>query len=248
MVSIQSRQNNMYIPVTRTKAYEQIISQIRKRILSKALEPGNKLPTEVQLAKDFQVSRTVIREAMKVLETMGLIEVKHGSGVFVTDKFSEKLISQSFNLSVLLEKRSLLHILELRKILEVSAAKMAAERASREHLGLMQRALLSMEENIKSSNSVNIHKLLNADFDFHLTILEATKNPILAAIAKPIVILLRNSRKRLLGIVGAPQISFRQHQAIYSAIKKGDGKEASGAMFRHLKQVEEDIKRITDIH
>ncbi|MFQ5867639.1 MAG: FadR/GntR family transcriptional regulator, partial [bacterium] len=87
-----------------------------------------------------------------------------------------------------------------------------------------------------------------ADFDFHLTILEATKNPILAAIAKPIVILLRNSRERLLGIVGVPEISFRQHQDIYNAIKKGDEKEASRAMLRHLKQVEEDVKRMADIH
>lgn len=238
----------MYIPVTRTKAYEQIISQIRERILNKELKPEDKLPTEVQLAKDFHVSRTVIREAMKVLETMGLIEVKHGSGAFVSDKFSEKLISQSFNLSVLLEKKSILHLLELREILEVSAAKIAAERASKEHLRLMQQALLSMEENIRLSNSVKIDNLLNADFDFHLTILEATNNPILTAIAKPIVILLRNSREWLFGIVGTPEISFRHHQNIYNAIKKGDEKEASRAMLRHLKQVEEDIKRTAGIH
>lgn len=236
----------MYIPLIRTKAYEQIISQIRERILNKELKPGDKLPPEVQLAKDFQVSRTVIREAMKVLETMGLIEVKHGSGAFVSDKFSEKLISQSFNLSVLLEKKSILHILELRKILEVGAAKIAAKRASKKHLTLMQQALLSMEENIRLPTSVKINNLLNADFDFHLTILEATKNPILTAIARPIVVLLRNSRERLFGIVGVPETSFRQHQEIYDAIKQKDEKEASRAMLRHLKQVEEDIKRIAD--
>lgn len=238
----------MYLPVTRTKAYEQIITQIREKILDGELKPGNKLPTEVTLARDFRVSRTVIREAMKVLETMGLIEIKHGIGASITNQFSEKLISQSFNLSVLLEKKSLLHILELRRILEVGAVKIVAKIVSKEQLKVMQQALLKMEKNLESSGPVRINSLLNADFDFHLAILEATQNPVLVGVAKPIVILLRKTRERLLGVVGVPEISFRHHQKIYSAIKNGDEKEASRTMLRHLEQVEKDIRRITAAH
>ncbi len=238
----------MYVPVKRTKAYEQIISQVREKILNGELKPGNKLPTEVTLARNFRVSRTVIREAMKVLETMGLIEIRHGSGASVTNQFSEKLISQSFNLSVLLEKKSLLHILELRKILEVGAAKIVARRVSKEQLKGMQQALLNMEKNIELSSPLRINSLLNADFDFHLAVLEATHNPVLVAVAKPIAILLKKTRERLLGVVGVPEISFRHHQEIYNAIKNGDAEEASRTMLCHLEQVEKDIRRITVTH
>lgn len=231
----------MFKPVKTKKIYEEIIEQVKLLITAGRLQPGDKLLSERDLAEKLKVSRASVREAFSALEIMGIIKIKPGEGSFVRQASFDKLIDP-LTLALQLEPDDMFELLEVRKILEVAAAGMAAHRATKEDLDAMAKALALMQQDVQKGELGD-----TADADFHYAVVYATHNAILLRVMNTIqdmmVANLRSSRQRLFNSPGMPQILLGMHQNIYQTISDGDAKMARHYMQQHLSMVAKEMSR-----
>jgi GntR family transcriptional repressor for pyruvate dehydrogenase complex len=172
-------------PIHSSRLYEQIAQQIEERILRGDLEAGDKLPSEIELAEQFGVSRTAIREAIKALRTKGLVEVHLGRGAFVTEGSSQILYAPLEQAPKIDQDDHMESLVEIREILEPKIAALAAERANEDDIHALQDAITVME------NSLNdVDSFVEADLHFHRALATATKNPMVTQLLTPIMDLL----------------------------------------------------------
>src|SRR5690349_12743963 len=152
----------MYVPIRPTKIYEQVAEQIEQLILNGELRSGDRLPTERAFAEKFHVSRTAVREAMKLLEQKGLVEMRPGRGTRVIDG-TMQAVRHSLGLMMRVGQRgNLLSLVEVRELLEPGIAAMAAERADEEEIAAMRETITLMDENLTCADSY-----IAADNNFH---------------------------------------------------------------------------------
>ena len=161
----------MYTPIHSGRLYEQIVAQIEERILKGDLRPGDKLPAERELAEQFGVSRTAIREAMKALTQRGLVEIQPGRGTFVTDSTS-MVVRHSIDMLVRVgNETGTKDLVEVREILEPEIAALAAVRASSGDIEAMEDAVEAMDQAMGDSDT-----FIEADLDFHLALAQGSNN------------------------------------------------------------------------
>jgi GntR family transcriptional repressor for pyruvate dehydrogenase complex len=215
------------------KAYEQVADQLRELIVSGEIAPGQRLPNEVALSVEFGVSRATVREALRVLTAQSLVRTTKGStgGSFVilptVDHISDFLTS---NISLLshTETVSLDEFLELRELLEVPAARMAARRNDPDGIARLQDAIPSDPNSLGRQQQF----IYNADFHSHLVL--ASGNTLLSIAAQPIFSVLQSNLSRTnLGRRLEKQV-IADHQAIAAAIAAGDEDAAAAEMHSHL--------------
>lgn len=228
----------MYEEVHIGRLYEKIVAQIEKRIVDGELVAGDKLPSERELAIQFGVSRTSVREAMKTLTLKGLIEVTPGRGTFVIDQTSQ-VLRHSMNLMFQVGKMDAnKYLIELREILEPEIAAIAASRVTQENLVLMREAVDTMDQSMDDINTY-----AEADLDFHLALAESTHNPLILSLLDSLIGELREQRLRSAKVKGALHRGQPHHKAILGAIENGDVEGARDIMSRHMKQVRKDIEK-----
>ncbi len=226
-------------PIKTKKIYEEIVEQIKELFAQGDLKPGDKLLSEREFAERLQVSRASVREALSALEAMGLIEIKPGEGTFIRQKGVSSII-EPLALLLLMEKDQVFELLELRKILEVEAAGLAALRATEEDVERMFEVIKKMEEDLAMG-------LLGeeADFEFHFAIAEAAHNSLLMrlmnTIADTMRQTLRTSREKLFRTPGNSEILYQQHREIYLAIRAKSPDRAKKEMYQHLVFVEKGL-------
>lgn len=227
----------MYTPVQSERLYEQIVQQIEHSIVTGELKIGDQLPSERELAEQFAVSRTAVREAIKALREKGLVEILVGRGTFIANGTSD-LVRDSLNLLVKFDSaKGFLHLVEVREIMEPEIAALAATRITEEYLTAMQDAMDKMEASMG-----NIEEFVEADLDFHLALAEATQNPIIPALLDPIIDLMREQRILITLVKGVAQHGQYNHKIIIEAIKRKDPAAAREAMRRHLEQIRKDFE------
>lgn len=225
----------MYKTVRTSRLYEQIVQQIEDSILKGALKPGDQLPAERELAQQFGVSRTAIREAVKALREKGLVEAYSGRGTFVRDGTSQA-IRQSLDLMIKIgQQDGSPHLAELRAILEPEIAALAAIRIDEQHLASMREAVNVMD---RARNDPDAY--IEADLDFHLCLAEAAANPLILSLIDSIVGMLREQRMRIFQVDGGPERGQFHHKRILEAVEKRSPEVARAAMRAHLQQVLED--------
>lgn len=232
-------------PIKTRKIYEEIVDQIRDLVARGDLKPGDRLPSERDLVERLQVSRASIREALSALEMMGLLEIRSGEGTFVRKLRSESVVAP-LAWMITMEKGTVLELLEVRKILEVQAVSIAAERADESDLKELLAALEDMRVELSSSASDG-----SSDHRFHYAVTRATKNKIMIRLMDTISDLmqymLKSSRSKLYEGKYTPALLFEEHMRIYGAIKAKDSKKAREFMLHHLNGVEEEtIKGFQD--
>ncbi len=225
----------MYSPVQSSRLYEQIVQQIEARILSGELQHGDQLPSERDLAGQFNVSRTAVREAVKALRGKGLIEVHPGRGTFVTDGAGEAL-RHSLDMAVkITEIAGSGSLVEVREIFEPEIAALAALRATQADIDAMAGAVAAMDTALEDADA-----FIEADLDFHLALAEGTGNAIFPMLIDPMVDLLREQRGRIFQVPGGASRGQVHHKRILEAITRRDPEAARAAMRDHLRQVRED--------
>lgn len=226
----------MYTPIQSNKVFERIASQIEKSILSGELRSGDRLPTERALSEQFQVSRTAVREAMKSLAQKGLIDMRPGRGTIVIDGTSQAM-QESLNLVMQLGQadRSA-NLVEVREILEVEIAALAALRATDTDITSLRSAVEIMDQNLQNADA-----FISADNDFHQALARATQNVIILTLVNSIVTLLSEQRKQIFAVPGGPERGQKHHKQILHAVIQHDASAAREAMRSHLQQVREDI-------
>ncbi|BBB89918.1 MAG TPA: FadR/GntR family transcriptional regulator [Methylomusa anaerophila] len=234
----------MFRPVKTKKVYEEIVEQIKTLISEGKLQPGDKLPSERELSERFNVSRASVREAFSALEIIGVITIHPGEGSFVRQVSVEGML-ESLNFFLQVEFDDIMQLLEVRKILEVEIAGLAAVRATPLDIEAMQAALNDM---VKAINSGDIGDA--ADAAFHYAIIHAAHNPILNTVMNPISEIMtqayRASRQKLYLVPNMPETLYKSHYGIYEAVVAKDSKLAVKRMREHLVMVEEamlELKR-----
>lgn len=220
---------------------DRVADEIQELIRSRKLMPEEKLPSERELAELFGVSRTVVREAVKMLASKGLVEVRQGTGVIVTAVSAEK-VSESISLFLHLDYEHLeyRHLAELRRMVEIEIAGLAAERATPEDLLTMERVTEHMEtlRNGIAVNEAFREQFARADVEFHLALAAATKNPLLTVLFRPLVEILVKQRVDAIDRPGALEQGMLYHRDILEAVKRGVPDEARQAMKEHLEKSE----------
>lgn len=207
-------------------------------IVTGARLPGEKLPKEVDIAEQFGVSRGVARETVRAMEERGLISVKHGKGATVNDAKRWNVFDADVLGALLESQRSteiLAQYLECRRVLEVEAAALAAERASKDDLERASNALRRMEESASRPASRAAEDMFHeADIAFHQALIAATGNRPLGGLVERIHAALLLARYPL----ARPQYRFErslpEHRRILAAVASGDADEARTAMSAHL--------------
>lgn len=226
-------------PVERQRLCEQIARRLLAQIRERRLRPGDPLPTERALTQSFRVGRSSVREALRILESKGLI-TPAGKGVFVVADYGNPLNS-SLDLLLALEETNLRELFEVRKILEVELAGRAARRRTPEHLQAMAEAIEEMSAGLTSQE-----RYIAADLRFHLTVAAATGNRIAERMMNAVRTPLQQALASIYHIPGSPQRSILQHRQILEAIRAGDAEGARRRMREHLMRVESDIRTILD--
>ncbi len=230
----------MYQPIQSERLYEQIVEQIESRILAGDLKVGDQLPPERELAEQFAVSRTAVREAIKALREKGLVEIRLGRGTFVVQGGSG-IVRHSLGLLMKNDPaRGSLNLVEVREILEPEIAALAATRITDEYISAMQKAVETMDHALD-----NVEVFVEADLDFHLALAEATQNPIIPALIDSIIELLREQRKRIALTEGGLHRGQYHHKRILEAVMQHDPQAARKAMQDHLRQIRKDSEAST---
>lgn len=242
------------LPVRAKSQPQRVVDGVSERIHGGALKPGDRVPAEPALMREFGVSRTVVREAMSRLQASGLVETRQGVGTFVlaTPLASPLLSVGSRDVQV----RQKLAMLELRISLESEAASLAAVRRGDAHLAAMRAALDTFDAQRRAGGSTT-----EADFQFHVQIAAATDNEyfqeVLQNLGNATIPRPAGTDAGLPGTTPAAGSRFgeaqpvlesgkaitqREHEAIYEAIRRGDPAAARAAMFMHLTNSRERMR------
>jgi GntR family transcriptional repressor for pyruvate dehydrogenase complex len=220
--------------IRRNKVYEEVARQIERLILKK-LHPGDKLPPERELAEMLGVSRSSIRDAIRSLELVGLVEPRQGVGTVVREISPDTLVNPLSN--VLVHKRQLVsELLDFRKMLEPPLAARAATHASAEEVAEMKEILRRQDEKLQWGELA-----IEEDSEFHYGIAMASENSVVLKVLDVLMDLLRATRERSLQVEGRPQKSVAGHRKILAAIERHDALAAEAAMRRHIEDIEEMV-------
>lgn len=230
-----SRGVSMYKAVRASRLYEQIVQQIEESIRESKLKPGDQLPAERELALEFGVSRTAVREAVKTLCEKGLVEAYSGRGTFVTSGKSQSMRHSLDSFMKSGDLQNLTYVSEMREILEPEFTALAATRIEEHQLAMMREAVATMDRSMKDPDAY-----IEADLDFHLALAEAAGNPLILSLLDSIVGVLREQRSGIFGVKGGPQRGQVHHKLILEAIEQRDAAKARKAMRTHLQQVRQD--------
>jgi GntR family transcriptional repressor for pyruvate dehydrogenase complex len=227
--------------VERRKVYEVIADQLLVQISERKFRPGDPLPTERELTQAFAAGRSSVREALRMLESMGVIEPA-GTGSFTVAAYANPLNS-SLQLLLDLDQATMLDIYELRRILECEAAGLAAERHAEAHLVLMDSAIRAMADGLARTSPDRGEHYIEGDLRFHLAIAEATRNGVILHTMRALREVIRRALMSIFAVSGSPERSLEQHRTIREAIASRDSKAAHAAMHAHLVRVESDVHR-----
>lgn len=222
--------------IKRENLSEQVVEHILAEIREEGLSPGDKLPSEKVLANKLGVSRTVMREALRKLDTAGILNVKQGSGTFVTDNPAVNHLKNAIFPGIFLQSVSLQDLIQSRRAIETTTSGLAAERADETDLGSLEEIVTKMEV---AADNLDIDQFNERDGEFHLFIAECSKNLILARMLKIIKDYMYEQHKELHNLPDLIHTSQDFHRMIYRAIKVGDKRRATQVMANHLNKVEE---------
>jgi GntR family transcriptional repressor for pyruvate dehydrogenase complex len=226
-----------YRQIRPRKINEEVAEVLLEMINKGQLKPGDKLDSVQQLAENFQVGRSAVREALSALRAMGLIEMKQGEGTYIRE-FDPMMLSLPLSTAVLMNETDIIHLLEVRKILEVGAVASAAQNRTDEDLEVMLTALRSMKEGLDSEELGE-----KADLDFHFAIASATHNPILKGLMSNVSGMMSESMRetRRLWLFSKQTTNerlYQEHMQIFEAIKERNVARAQNLIIEHLENVE----------
>jgi len=219
-------------PIKSTRIYQEIVRQVKGMIAEGRLKSGDQLPPERDLAEKFVVSRTSVREALRALESLGLVEIRPGEGTFVRRVSVESLI-QPLAAVVASQREAIGELFEARRLLEPAIAALAATRATPEERHEMERILDEQAKEVASGGTG-----MAQDAQFHAAIGAAAHNRAITRIASAIIDLLAQSREESLNTPGRPDRSHQDHRRVLDAIARRDPDGARTAMLDHLIAVE----------
>lgn len=224
----------MFKPLNQERTFETIVKQIKDSIYSGDFKPGDKLPTERELANTFRVSRAAVRSAVLNLEQSGFLNIKKGAyGGFFVREPDARPVTDSLNDLLKLGRASLSDLTEARLILEPQAAGLAAQRATAADLKKIEDVILDFETRIGNEEPPN-----PADLNFHVGIAEASMNPVIIVFMRSLMDLLFQRIAPYFLEPGRSEEINSQHKRILKAIKAKDSEKARAFMLEHVRSMQ----------
>jgi DNA-binding FadR family transcriptional regulator len=216
---------------------EQAIAALRARIEGGDWEIGERLPPEQQLAMQLGVGRSTVREAVRSLASMGLVQSRHGSGTYVQAREAPEI-----DLTSRLARAALLDVYEVRQGLEMLAAPLAARRRTDQDLARINEALRRRR---RARRLGRIRAWVDADIDFHQAVIDAAHNPVLSDVYRAFLGALRDSIDTFSADTDETRDGHEDHVALAAAIASGDTEAATAATLRILATTLEQIAALT---
>jgi GntR family transcriptional regulator, transcriptional repressor for pyruvate dehydrogenase complex len=233
-VAVTEDQDDLYARISHGRTADEVVQQIELLILEGVLRDGDRLPGERELSRRFDVSRPILREALKELEARGLVESRHGGGTFVADVVGQ-IFSKPLIELIGRHHKATQDYLEYRRELEGLTAELAATRATDFDRDILTRVIKRMRA---AHESGNFAEELEADIELHNAIGESAHNIILLHTLRACYRLLTQGiffhRNSVFDAPGARDQLLAQHEAIYAAIMVGDPQTAKAAAQSHI--------------
>lgn len=228
----------MFEPVLNKRVYQYIVDQIQQQIYNGELKKGDKLPSEKELTELLNVSRTSVREALRALEVTGLIESKQGEGNYISGSMEDSLL-EPLKAIFMLNQGTKKDLLELRALIEVKAAELAATRITDEEADVLRGLLHDMMSASLESHAAEM------DLKLHYYIAEVTNNILIINILKIISSMMEsfitNSRHKILENPNNSDMLMNSHDDIVQAIISRNPVRAKEAMSNHMRMVEKIV-------
>jgi len=219
--------------------YTLIFNEIKNFIITNNLQPGDKLPTEKEFTEQLGVSRTGVREAVKSMEALGIIEARAGQGMFVRS-FNFDAILQNLSYSILFDRDDLASVLEVRKALECSFIREVIQKISQKEIEKLKRLLVKMKAKAEHGEH-----FAPEDSEFHQTIFKVVGNYLLLKLLYIFWKLLENARDETLIVEPDLVGSVARHRKVVEAIERKDVEAAQTSLFEHFESIEKRIEKAT---
>ncbi len=216
---------------------QDLINQIQNAILNGSLKPGDRLPSQRELQETFQTSRATIREALRVLEHKGLVEIKLGvAGGAVVKDLTAQTITDSLNLLIQYQKVTLDHLVEFRELVEGNVAALAAQRASKTDVTALERILKTAAKGAPQGTR-DWRALMRADEKIHITLAQIAANPIFIAVLNMVHANILGSYEQFaLKSPDALEDNYQDLCRIVAAVAQGDADRARDLSQQHVRR------------
>jgi GntR family transcriptional regulator, transcriptional repressor for pyruvate dehydrogenase complex len=214
--------------INRVAISDELIARFKELIGKKVFVPGHRLPPERDLAEALAVSRPTLRQALRALQIMGVIKARQGSGSYLADSASE-IMRVPLEFALALKNVAKTDLFETRRTLEVELASLAAERRTNEDLEAMRRALSEMEKTMGDPEA-----WCRTEPEFHLCIVRAARNGVMATVIEMLSQMLMESRKETVRLLSDYSSSYLSHENIFLEIEKQDPTAAARTMMEHF--------------
>jgi GntR family transcriptional repressor for pyruvate dehydrogenase complex len=215
-------------PIKKRRLSEYAIDQLRKFIVNNNLEEGSKLPSERELVDKLQISKGSIREALRILEITGLVDVRPGKGIFVRHLTGDLIVPLSS--WVTRNKEEIYKHFEARLILEPEVAALAARRITKEYINRIEQNILLQ----KSYPETEVVSIISADIEFHRLVAEAAKNETISMLMNSLAKISFHGWKAALRVEGRNETAVQEHTQLLNFLAKRDEDGARTAMREHM--------------
>ncbi len=216
-------------PAPRRKLTETVAEQLLRAV--RELPPGTKVPSERELTKELGVGRSTVREALNGLAMLGIVEIRHGQGVFVTD--APVQVSGPRAITAALERGITHEFIEARLIVEVEVARLAARRRTDEDLARLSAALVEQEARLRG----DLDALVDVAASFNVLLAAAAHNEVLAAMIQSFVSLMVERGPRVYSLEGFGAWDLQEHRGLFDAVRDRDGERAARLMREHIEEL-----------
>lgn len=216
--------------VQRVNLYESIADNLEQMILNDSSQIGQRLPSEQTLAENFGVSRNVVRESLKILKERHLVSLKTGEGAYI-EKPDNRSLTELLNRIILLDNVEHSAVMEVRRIIETEACRLAAERNEPGAFDVLDEINASMMK-----YKEDIEKRISLDIQFHITIAKLSHNPLLELFAQSMANLLAPILRTALIPEGGNENGIEFHKQIIATLRSQDGEKAEKLMRQHLEE------------
>ena len=224
-------------PVEKSSLTDGLAERIARMVQSGAYKSGDRLPAITEMARKFGVGHPTVREALKQLETVGVLEIKHGSGVYVRESRDILVVSNPVYGGVV-SKKLMIDLIEARTSIEILSASLAAENASEEQLDRMAAHLEEAGKHLDDDWALNANNMA-----FHREIAAASNNVVLAQLLDVLTDLFLSEQRIIIGIYSSRRKDHEEHLSILEAVRARESDLARERMQRHLDGVREAIVR-----
>jgi GntR family transcriptional regulator, transcriptional repressor for pyruvate dehydrogenase complex len=229
----------------RSNVVEDIIETFKQAIIQGDLRPGQRLPSEGELVQQFGVGRGTLREAMKKLEALGVVNIQRGDGTYIVDKPSSALLDP-LEFALMLEARMGMDLIELRSLIEVGYFQLAAQKATEEDWMRIEAAQEAYAAYASSEGrDVDAHTRL--DLNYHFSVIDATHNPLVISVAQTVEKIFFASIRRTLTKAAGWEYGIEAHRSVVQAMRGGDPEGIRRAVVESLSYWAKEVEDISDL-